>query len=230
VITKLLSTAVKFYLRSLVSQVEDLQVKIIGKNSQILKGYIPEVFLSCQRAVYQGLHLREVIINGTDIAINLPEVLKKKPLRLLEPLIVDLQVSLNENDLNASIDSDLLQSGLSDLWQIILSKSQITLDNWQLVDIPIEWNQIAIANNQLNLLGTYQDNTGKDHNLNVSTEINLSNSHTLSLFPLKISNNINCIDQLTEKLEIDLGQDINIEKLIVESEQILCLGKITINN
>ncbi len=228
-ITKLLSTAVKFYLRSQVSQVEDLQVKITGKNSQILQGYIPKVFLSCQRGIYQGLHLREVMINGTNIAINLPEVLKKKPLRLLEPIIVDLKVCLNEKDLIASIDADLLQSGLRDLWQIIVSTSQFTLANSPLKDTPIKWNKIAIANNQLNLSGTYQDNTGKNNNLNVFTGITLSNSHTLSLFPLKITHNAKTIDELTKKLEIDLGKDVDIENLIVESEELLCTGKITIN-
>lgn len=229
-ITKLLSAAVKFYLRSQVSRVEDLQVKIAGKNSQIIKGYIPQVSLSGKQVAYRGLHLQEVSIDGTDIAFNLPEVLRKKPLQLLEPIIVDLKVSLAENDLMASIDSDLLQSGLSDLWQIILSAPQTTLTDSQLVDSSIEWNKIAIANKQLNISGIYQDNNSQDINLNVSTQITSSDGHTLCLFPLKISNGANIVDELTEKLEIDLGNDVDIQKLVVESEQILCLGKITVNN
>ena len=93
-ISKLLSSAVKLYLRSQVTQVEDLQVKISGKNKQILKGYIPQVFLSCDRAIYQGLNLSQIELNGLDIAINLPEVIKKKPLRLLEPIFVEIKLKL----------------------------------------------------------------------------------------------------------------------------------------
>ena len=76
-ISKLLSTAVKLYLRSQLRGVEELQVNIIGKNKQILQGYIPQVLLNCNRAIYQGLHLREVELNGSNIAFNLPEVMKK---------------------------------------------------------------------------------------------------------------------------------------------------------
>ena len=225
-IDKLLSTAVKLYLRSQVTQAEDLQVKIIGKNRQILQGYIPQVFLSCNRAVYQGLYLRQVELKGSEIAFNLPEVLKKKPLKL-EPILVDIKLSLDATDLQASLDSSLLQSGLSDLWQIILSANNIFPT--ALADLVIEWHSIKIAAGDLNLIGTYQDNTGKTKELNLFTRINLTDSHTLCLSPLKIKSEFLC-DRTAEKLEIDLGTDVVIEQLVMESEQILCSGKIRINN
>ena len=230
VITRLLSAAVKFYLRSQVERVEDLQVKITGKNRQILQGYIPQVFLACQQGVYQGLHLREVELNGANIAINLAEVRKKQPLRLLEPIVVDLKLSLNANDLIASLDSALLQSGLSDLWQIILAASPTTYIDKRSQDTAIKWDRIAIADNKLELAGTYQNSTSKDNHLQVSTEISLSNNHTLCLFPLTIHDGMETINESTEKVEIDLGCDVAIEQLTIESTQILCLGKITINN
>ena len=74
-ISKLLSTAVKLYLRSQVERAEYLKVKIIGGNKQILTGYIPQIFLSCSHAVYQGLYFSQVELRGADIAVNLPEVL-----------------------------------------------------------------------------------------------------------------------------------------------------------
>ncbi len=229
-ITKLLSTAVKLYLRSQVSQVDDLQVKISGKNRQILTGYIPQVFLSCKKGIYQGLHLREVEINGNDIAINLPEVLKKKPLKLIEPIFVQVKLGLDVKDILASLDSELLQSGLTDLWQIILAAKKEDILNLELNDSNIKWNHIAIANKQLTFSGTYKDENDRDNKLNLSTGITLSNSHTLCLFPLKIYNDSNITKELAEKLEIDLGTDVNIKKLIIESEQIICLGNITVNN
>ena len=228
-ITKLLSTAVKFYLRSQVSQVKDLQVKISGKNRQILTGYIPQVFLSCNKGVYQGLHLREVEINGNDIAVNLPEVLKKKPLRLLEPIVVRVKLGLDANDLLASLDSNLLQSGLTDLWEMILATKKDS-QNLELNDSIINWDNIAIANQQLTFSGTYKDEFGQDSKLNLLTRVTLSNNHTLCLFPLKIRINSNAAEELADKLEIDLGKDVNIEELVVEASQILCLGDITVNS
>ena len=229
-ITKLLSTAVRFYLRSQVSQVEDLQVQIKGKNRQILTGYIPEIFLSCSKGIYQGLYLRKIAVNGHNIAINLPEILKKKPLRLLEPIIIQVTLGLDAKDLLLSLESDLLQSGLTDLWQIILnSQPEIALEP-QSINSAITWTDIAIINQELHISGTYQSSQGELNNLDLFTEVSLANSHTLCLFPLRIKHEPNKIQHLVEKLEIDLGNQINIEKLGIEAEQILCAGNITVEN
>lgn len=227
-ITKLLSTAIKFYLRSQIERVEDLQLKIVGKNSQILKGYIPQVFLSCQQGVYKGLHLREVKVNSTDIAFNLPEVLKRKPFRLLEPIVAQIELGLNGNDLQASLDSSLLQSGLNDLWRIILSADKTTEIDGQLADSPIKWTHIAIADDRLHLSGTYLDKADKNRNINLLTDITLTDECTLCLFPVKIDYSSDITYNLADKLEIDLG-DVAIAELIIRSKQIRCVGKITID-
>ena len=224
-ISKLLSSAVKLYLRSQVSQVEDLQVKISGKNKQILQGYIPQVFLSCDRAIYQGLNLSQIELNGLDIAINLPEVIKKKPLRLLEPIFVEIKLKLDADDLQASLDSELLQSGLDDLWQMILG-TQINTSEVELDNLAIDWHSIAIADQVLNLAGKYQDSTEETQEICLSTGLSLANDHTLCLSSLRITNQSSFADELEEELKIDLGTDVAIAELIIKSEQILCSGKI----
>ena len=221
-ISKLLSTAVKLYLRSQVDRAEYLKVKIIGRNKQILTGYIPQVFLSCSHAVYQGLYLSQVELRGADIAFNLPEVLKKQPLKLIEPVFVDLELKLSAADLQASIDSSLLQSGIRDLWNILVTQQGV------LTDSPIEWNNIAIADRELNLEGIYRDAAGEIQQLSLSTAISLADSHTLCLSPLKIANKSS--NKIENELKIDLGTDIAIEQLVVEPQQILCAGKIRINS
>ena len=221
-ISKLLSTAVKFYLRSQVEHLEYLKVTIVGKNKQILTGYIPQVFLSCSHAIYQGLYLSQVELRGADIAFNLPEVFKKQPLKLLEPVFVDLELKLSAADLQASVNSSLLQSGINDLWQMILATRRV-------LTAPIDWNNMAIANQELHLTGIYKDAAGDTHQLVVSTGISLADSHTLCLSPLKIARE-SSIDEIKNELKIDLGTDIAIEQLVIESERILCAGKIRINS
>ena len=227
-ISKLLSTAVKLYLRSQVDRAENLQVKVVGRNKQILTGYIPQVFLSCSRTVYQGLYLSQVELEGADIAFNLPEVLKKKPLKLLEPVFVDIRLKLGAVDLQASVNSPLLQSGLSDLWRTI-STAQTDTAAKELTDTTIEWQNMAIADEKLHLTGSYRDTSSKIQKLDLSTGISLADSHTLYLSPLKIAN-VPVTDNQEHGLKIDLGTDVAIEKLSIESEQILCSGKIKINN
>ena len=227
-IGKLLSSAVKLYLRSQVKGVEDLEVKIIGQNKQILQGYIPQVYLSCDRAIYQGLHLSQVQLKGADIAVNLSEVIKQKPLKLLEPVFVELQLRLDVADLQASLDSALLQGGLSDLWQMILA-AQNNVDSQEFLPLKIEWQNLAIAHNQLNLVGIYQDRDCATQKLTLSTGINLTNPHTLDLSPLNITSDL-LQGNLDRPLKIGLGTDIVLQAVTIESEQISCSGKIRINN
>ena len=221
-ISKLLSTAVQLYLRSQVERAEYLKVKIVGGNKQILTGYIPQVSLSCSHAVYQGLYLNRVELRGADIAFNLPEVLKRQPLKLTEPVFVDLKVKLSAADLQASINSPLLQSGIRDLWKMIATQTDL------LTDSAIEWNSIAIIERKLNLTAIYRDAVGIGR-LNLSTEISLVDSHTLYLSPLKI-NLKSSTDEIQSELKIDLGTDVAIEQLTIESEQILCAGKIRVSS
>lgn len=219
-ITKLLSTAVRLYLRSQVRQVRDLQVKISGRNRQILQGYIPEVFLGGQSVVYQGLHFSQAEVYGSEIAFNLAEVIQKKPLRLLEPTIVEVSLSLTQQDLQVSLDAALLQSGLQDLWQtIITNKLDIT---------EVVWQNLAIARQRLRLLGKYQDASAQDHEINLEMDISLTNSHSLCLSKIKILNPETTGEQVLEPVEINLGTDVAITKLAIASEIIICQGTITI--
>ncbi len=223
-INRILSTAVKFYLRSQVSQAKDLQVKIVGKNRQILQGYIPQVLLSCDRVIYQGLHINQVEVKGANIGFNLPEVLKKQPFRLLEPIVVDVKLSLNSRDLQASLTSPLLQSGLTDLLRSIPSIQQDRAIS------KIKWQSIAIAAQRLNLTGIYQDIENQAQKLYLSTGIKLADNHSLNLSSLEIHSQASEFKEFAHSLKIDLGQDVAIKELVVKSKQILCSGKITINN
>ena len=228
-ISKLLSTAVKLYLRSQVKQVENLQVKIVGRDRQILQGYIPQIFLSCTHAEYRGLCLSQVELNGSDIAFNLLEVVKKKPLKLLEPIFVRVQLKIDAADLQASLDSPLLQSGLDDLWQMVLSAPT----NTSLAErdcSTIKWSRMAIANNKLNLFGIHQGIFGEVKEVGLSAGIELADNHTLCLHPWQIVSESCSSDGLQPELKIDLGKDVAIEQLLIESEHIVCLGKIKVNN
>ncbi|MEL6441940.1 MAG: DUF2993 domain-containing protein [Cyanobacteria bacterium J06621_8] len=225
-INKLLSAAVKLYLRSQVEQGSNLQVKVWGKNKQILQGYIPQVFLSCDRPIYQGLHLGYVELKGGNIAINLPEVLKRKPLRLLEPVFVDLQLKLDADDLSASLESELLQSGLNDLWQLIVASQSAS----PVSDLAIAWQDIAINQGRLILTGSYQNSSNEMAEIRLLSDLSLADQHTLCLSNLKFTNKPPFPGTFQESLKIDLGRDVAISKLIVESEQIICAGKIRINN
>jgi hypothetical protein len=115
-ISKVLSPAVRLWLRSQVESVAELEFRIEGGDRQILSGYIPEVAIAARRAVYQGLHLSQVDVTGETIRVNLGQVLKGKPLKLLEAVPIEGSLGWDEADLNASLKAPLLANALAEFF------------------------------------------------------------------------------------------------------------------
>mgnify|MGYP001820874448 CR=1 FL=1 len=243
-INKVISTALKFYLRSQVKKIENLQLNITGSNRQILKGYIPGVFLTCGKGVYQGLHLSQIELTGSNIAFNVAEVVKqRKPLRLLEPVAVDIVVLLAAQDLQASLinskelvepssltdlTSSLLSDGLTDFLSNLLATNTINGSKLDFSRDRITWSKIALAEQQLNLRGTSIAPTGKTIELNITAGLTLADNHTLLLSSLKIETTPELPIDLEESLKIDLGTEVAISELSIQSDNIWCSGQITI--
>lgn len=227
-INQVISQAVKIYLRSQVERVEDLQVKITGGNRQILKGHIPAVFLASSCAVYQGLHLREIEVEGINISFNLADVLKKKPLKLLAPVPVSINLLLEEADLQASLVSPLLASGLTDFLSSLLSAKGIKNPQAELADCKIDWLTISLSDRQLQLQANLVDSTDNLTQLNVKAGLTLANSHTLCLSPLTIETIPELLFNQNHQLEIDLGTEVAIAELSLESGKLVCSGEIMV--
>ena len=94
----MLSPACRVWLRSQVSHVDDLQVDIQGGSRQILGGTIPRVTVVAVGAIYQGLSLGSIDLIAENIRINLPQVIKGKPLQLLAPIAVMAGVKFSDRD------------------------------------------------------------------------------------------------------------------------------------
>lgn len=116
-ISRLLPPAIRLWLSTQLDHLEGLEFRLEGKDRQILSGHIPQVSLSAQRAVYQGLHVSQVSVTAQGIRVNLGQVLRGKPLRLLQAFPVEGRVSLLTEDVRASLHAPLLEQGLQDIFQ-----------------------------------------------------------------------------------------------------------------
>ena len=193
IIDKLLASTVKLYLRSQVEKIKNLQVKITAKDRQILSGKLPQVFIAANSAIYQGIYLRQLELTGKNILLNLPEIFERKPLKLLEPITVNIQALLAESDLQASLESDLFLSGLADFWQDLL-RQQIASDSCNLAAYSaIAWQQISLQDNLVIMSGNLPKAAG-DMGIKVTTDVHLFDSQTLMFTPLDIQG----IPELTE--------------------------------
>lgn len=216
-----LSPAVQFWLRSQVTSVEKLTVNIEGRDRQLLSGTIPKVSLCARRAVYQGLHLTEAALVGTGIRVNLGQVIKGQPLRLLEPVVVAGEVSLSQTDLNASLQAPLLATALSDFLQPLLPAP---LKNHP---IQLQNPQINIEVDQLTLMATILDPQGSPIPLVLQSVLKLTSPHELSFENLRVQLSEISRDNL-DPFQLDLGSEVALEALILRPGQILCKGEIKV--
>jgi hypothetical protein len=113
-ISRLLPAAVRFWLQSQAEHIENLVFDIQGRDRQILQGHLPGVTLSAEKAIYQGMHLSQIAVEAANIRVNLGQIVRGKPLRLLAPFPVSGRLCLSAADLNASLNSELLGTGLYD--------------------------------------------------------------------------------------------------------------------
>ncbi len=230
IISKVLSPALRLWLRSQVEQVEALQIKISGRDRQILRGYIPRVFLASTRAVYQGLHLAEVELTGENIRINLAQVLKGKPLRLLEPLSVKGNVLLEEADLKASLSSSLLSQALTELLLTLLQANGIDNPNNILEDYRLSWHEFAINPDKLTLTGTLTDAQRNTIPVTICAGLGLANGQTLRLHPLQIEALPELFDVSLNEFQVDLGSEVELEHLSLAPGKLSCSGRLTVRS
>ncbi len=219
-ISKVLSPAVKLWLRSQVERVSHLEVKISGSDRQILTGNIPLVLISASNAIYQGLHLTQIQLVGECIRTNLQQVLRGRPLQLLEPVLVSSELLLQEADLNASLQSSLLSAALTELVQMLLPTSYPL--NGQ-----VSWHKITLASEELTLSGSLVDSHSTIPLL-LNCGLQLVSCHELQLTQpqLQISPDVS-LEKL-ENFQIDLGSQVNLQELTLHPGQLVCRGSITV--
>ncbi|WP_373525859.1 DUF2993 domain-containing protein [Nostoc sp.] len=221
IITQVLTTALKLWLRAQVSQISKLEVEIQASDRQILSGRIPSVSIFATHAVYQGLLITEIKLIAENIRINIGSVLKGQPLRLLEtvPVVADLLV--DEKDINASLSSDLLSTALSDLLVKVLPihcpKSQ-----------PISWQEIILDNNQIILRGIRVTNS-ETTPLEICLGLQLLNGNELQLGRIQIKPDQGDMLEENHGYNLDLGSDVDIQELTLIPGKLVCRGRINVN-
>lgn len=219
-IAKVLTKALKIWLRSQTSKIGDLEIQIEASDRQLLAGSIPRVSIFAQNAVYQGLHLTEANLTAENIRINIGSVLKGKPLKLLEAIPVSGNVVLTEEDLNASLASTLLTNALNDaLIKLIPDYSPKSKK--------IVWQKIILGNNHFQIFAA--DSSQNSLLSEIIVELELLSGHELQVKATPIQPYANTTTDTKYEQYLDLGTDTDIQELNLISAQLTCQGRIKIN-
>ncbi len=221
IISSVLSPACRIWLRSQVSQVDHLHVDIAGGSRQILGGTIPRVAVVAAGAIYQGLSLGSIDLIADNIRINLPQVMRGQPLRLLESIGVTAEAKFTEADLHASLASPVLSHALTVLWTQIL-------DTPRQADRQLSWHRIDMFAHQLILHGNLLTNQ-QTVPIKIAMGIDIQEGHILDLDPIAITCPIDLPGSDITRHQIDLGTEVNITQLLVTAGELICLGQIQVN-
>ena len=217
-----LSPAVQLWLRSQVQQVDELKVKIEGSDRQIFSGAIPKVTAAASGAVYKGLHLTEVALEGCGIRINLGQALKGQPLRLVESVPVAGVLRLSQADLNASLKAPLLGLALSEFLRTMLPLTD------REKSLKLQNSQIAIEAGVLTLSAAILRAGGRQIPLVLRTGLRMASGRELMFEAPEIEMDGELKSSDFNGFKIDFGSEVEIEELILSPGEIVCRGGIRV--
>lgn len=238
IVSRVLSPAIRLWLRSQVESVQDLQFQIEGSDRQILSGYIPHVAIAARRAVYQGFHLSQVRLTAEGIQVNLGQVLKGKPLRLLAIVPVSGEALLQQSDLTASLQAPQIASAVTDFLLNLLKTgvaSDLAVDLTNPSENPtltLQDPQILISKDQLTISICLVTATGALIPLSIRTGLLLVGGSRLQLNKPQLLPHLQAKRGLPltdlQGFEVELGSEVNIQELALEEGQMICRGQINV--
>jgi hypothetical protein len=221
IVKNVLTTALKLWLRAQISSVSQLEVEIKASDRQILSGCIPWVSIFASHAVYQGLHLTKIRLVAENIRINIGSVLKGQPLRLLETVPVVAELSQEEEDLNASLSSAFLSTGLEEVLVKLLPEHSQKSKSFT-------WQKIKLDHGKatLSALEAFENDFTP---LEITLGLELKSATELLLELIQVKSNTVAQDGNNAPHSFDLGSDVDIQELTLIPKKVECRGRINVN-
>ena len=227
IISRVLSPAVKLWLRSQLDHVEALELEIEAGDRQLLSGSLQQVIASASAAIYKGLHFSQVRVTAQAIQTNLGQVLRGKTFRLLVPFPVSGTVTLSAADLNTSLHAPLLGNAVSDFLLGLLQgkmedDSSETIAELQNIQVKLQEGGL-IFNATL-----VQDE--QQYPLTVQTQLLIEGGDLLRLeqFECHLGSGERSLSNLPTSFMFDLGSEVCLEELTIHPDKIICRGRITV--
>ncbi len=221
IITNVLTTALKLWLKSQVSEVSQLEVEMKASDRQILSGCIPWVSIIASDAVYQGLSITRIQLVAENIQVNIGAILKGQPVKLLETVPVVGNLLIEEKDLNSSLSSELLSTALNDVVFKILPEDFSKLQR-------ISWQTIILGNSQI-ILKAILSPASEPTPLEIYLNLELIGSHQLKLDKIQVIQKELPLLEDEHSYNLDLGSDVDIQELSLIPGKLVCQGRINVN-
>lgn len=230
IISKVLSPAIRVWLRSQLEEIKYLDFAIEGTDRQIWRGVIPTIHLEAKGAVYRGLHLSLAQLKTGEIKFSFGKVLKGNGWHLDHAIQVGGNIQVTISDLLVSVQSPLFRGAIADLLRKFLPG-----EIFNTLPSPLDIHDLHLAiNNDLA--------TGKDPVLQLTGKIRNSDQQ---LIPFSLQTKLTLVSpqelllkgltwsmaeiQHMDDLKIFLGSDVYVNNLIVDATQLAIEGGFQVN-
>ncbi|MBK1986663.1 DUF2993 domain-containing protein [Sphaerospermopsis aphanizomenoides BCCUSP55] len=220
-ITKALTTAIKLWLRTQLTQVSQIEVEIGASDHQLLSGCIPSVFILATDAVYRGVHVTSIQMKAENIRVNIGGVLKGKSLQLLEIVPVVAELMVEEQHLNNSLTSELLSTAINDILVKLLPEQGEKSK-------PVSWQEITLDNGRLIVSGVSSPQS-QSTLIEMAVSLELLNGQELQLSQIQIKYNQEPVLENDAGYSMNLGSDVDLQEINLKSHQLICRGRINVN-
>jgi hypothetical protein len=232
-ISRVLTPALKIWLRSQLDQVEDLELAIEAGDRQLLSGALQQVTASAHKAVYKGLQFSQIRVTAHAIQTNLGQVLRGKPFRLLVPFPVRGTVVLSNADLNLSLHSPLLGNAVSNFLLSLLHDHKPDEASIGESTQSAELQQIHVTLKEGGLIfKALLVNGNQPSSLTIETELTIENGDRLQLNQFYCQQNVGgtelSLSHIPNHFTFELGSEVCLEELTIHPKQILCRGQIRV--
>lgn len=108
-ISNILIPLIKLWLRSQTEKLDKLEINIEGKSWQIMNGKITHAQITAEDIIYQGLAITSAHISTHQIHLNVPQLLKGAPLKLLNPLQIQFHAFWSAPAVHQCLKAQLFQ-------------------------------------------------------------------------------------------------------------------------
>ena len=230
IISKVLSPALQLWLRSQVEDVDSLHLEIQGEDRQILGGYIPTIYILSKSAIYRGLHLGRIEILSQNIRINIRQILRGKPFRLLEPIQISGKVVIDEMQLQTSLDSIIFSNALNDLLFLLLESNGVEQFKDIVTQGDLIWQKISLDEETFRLQGSWNKQNHQTYPFDLVCKMNLLPPVTLELSSIKCAGLPYPYEITLTELTIDLGANVELSHFALTREKLMVQGKALIQN
>lgn len=218
-IRRVLTPALRWWLQTQIEAVTELEIDLQAKDRQLLTGYLPLVRVLAVGVIFQGLCLTQARLHAENIRVNLGQILRGKPLKLMEPIQAWGELHLTQADLHQSLDSDLMRGALRDLVGILSQELNqplpAKLSTLEVTGAAINFGHGAL-DCTLNLRGE------EPFVVSFASEIGLASPQCLEF------RQIRAFGLEPQTIQINLGNEVHLETLTLTPEKLICEGGLTV--